>query len=202
MKFRVSMMNATKLQCITAVAALLLVALAFAGCSIRIHSPPELGLIETPNSDELPIGPFIGALAPNFRLETLEGDTLALSDLRGKPVFLNFFAVWCYYCRFETPEMEKVYQMMGDKVAIVSVDMGEPKKRVSAYREIMGLTFTMTLDESLEITRAYQVPAYPSTYLIDRDGVIRSIRIGAFLSEEEILGTLESLGFLTDIGLK
>ncbi|MFQ5873732.1 MAG: TlpA family protein disulfide reductase, partial [Dehalococcoidia bacterium] len=105
-----------------------LVLLALAGCRIRIHSVPTptpeptpepqvqavLGIIESPNPDGLPIGPFIGGLAPNFRLETLDGDTLVLSDLRGKPVFLNFFTVWCGPCRFELPEMEKVHQKFGD----------------------------------------------------------------------------------------
>ena len=189
--------------------ALLVVVLIVAGCRIRIHDTEQtddtdqvhdteqkLGLIDTPNPDGLQLGPLIGRLAPNFRLENMEGEHVLLSDLRGTPVFLNFWAVWCGPCRYEMPEMERVYRQLGDKVAFLAVDLDEPKERVEVYIDLLEITFPIVLDDGAVVTRAYGVAGFPSTYLIDEIGVIRNIKVGAFLSEAEILDRLEGLGFL------
>ena len=153
-----------------------------------------LGIIDTPNPDGLHIGFLVGDLAPNFRLETPEGDSIVLSDYRGRPVFLNFWAVWCGPCRFEMPEMEKVHQELGDEITFLAVDVRESAKRVIAYREILGLTFQMALDTDRAVANGYQVPGLPLTFLLDGDGVIRHVRLGAFLSKEDILESLIKVG--------
>lgn len=153
-----------------------------------------MGIIDTPNPDGLHIGYLVGDLAPNFRLETPEGDSIVLSDYRGRPVFLNFWAVWCGPCRFEMPEMEKVHQKLRDEITFIAVDVRESAKRVIAYREILGLTFQMALDTDREVANVYQVPGLPLTFLLDRDGVIRYVRLGAFLSKEDILEKLIQVG--------
>ncbi|MCH7997401.1 MAG: TlpA family protein disulfide reductase, partial [Chloroflexi bacterium] len=153
-----------------------------------------LGIIDTPNPDGLRIGPLVGNLAPNFRLETPEGDSIVLSDYRGRPVFLNFWAVWCGPCRFEMPEMEKVHRELGDEITFLAVDVREPAAKVIAYKEQLGLTFHMAMDTDRAVANGYQVPGLPLTFLLDGDGVIRHVRLGAFLSKEDILESLIKVG--------
>ena len=153
-----------------------------------------LGIIDTPNPDGLHIGSLVGDMAPNFRLETPEGDSIVLSDYRGRPVFLNFWAVWCGPCRFEMPEMEKVHQELGDEITFLAVDVREPAAKVIAYKEQLGLTFHMAMDTDRAVANGYQVPGLPLTFLLDGDGVIRHVRLGAFLSREDILESLIKVG--------
>ena len=154
----------------------------------------RLGIKRTPNPDGLPIGVDIGQLAPDFRLETEYGETLVLSDFRGKPVFINFFAVWCGPCRFEMPEIESVYNDLGDELTILTVDVRESVDRVTAYKELLGLTMPTVMDTEREVANAYGVPGLPWTYILDANGVVQFVKLGAFLSRAEIIAALGSVG--------
>ena len=154
----------------------------------------RLGIKDTPNPDGLPIGVDIGHLAPDFRLETEEGEVVVLSDLRGRPVFINFFAVWCGPCRFEMPEIESVYNSLGDELAVLTVDVRESVDRVKGYKELLGLTMPTVMDTRREVANAYGVPGLPWTFILDEKGVVRHIKFGAFLSREEIIGALGVVG--------
>ena len=158
----------------------------------------RLGIKETPNPDGLPIGSEIGYLAPDFRLETEEGDVVVLSDFRGRPVFINFFAVWCGPCRFEMPEIESVYNSLGDDLVVLTVDVRESSERVKAYKELLGLTMPTVMDTHRQVATAYQVPGLPWTYILDDKGVVRHIKFGAFLSREEIIAALGTVGITED----
>ena len=158
----------------------------------------RLGIKETPNPDGLPIGSEIGYLAPDFRLETEEGDVVVLSDFRGRPVFINFFAVWCGPCRFEMPEIESVYNSLGDDLVVLTVDVRESVERVSAYKELLGLTMPTVMDTHRQVATAYQVPGLPWTFILDDKGVVRHIKFGAFLTREEIIAALGIVGITED----
>ena len=158
----------------------------------------RLGIKETPNPDGLPIGSEIGYLAPDFRLETEHGDIVVLSDFRGRPVFINFFAVWCGPCRFEMPEIESVYNSLGDDLVVLTVDVRESSERVKAYKELLGLTMPTVMDTHRQVATAYQVPGLPWTYILDDKGVVRHIKFGAFLSREEIIAALGTVGITED----
>ena len=158
----------------------------------------RLGIKETPNPDGLPIGSEIGYLAPDFRLETEEGEVVVLSDFRGRPVFINFFAVWCGPCRFEMPEIESVYNSLGDDLVVLTVDVRESVERVSAYKELLGLTMPTVMDTHRQVATAYQVPGLPWTFILDDKGVVRHIKFGAFLSREEIIAALGTVGITED----
>ena len=153
-----------------------------------------MGIKDTPNPDGHQIGAEIGTLAPDFRLETEEGEVIVLSNFRGKPVFINFFAVWCGPCRFEMPEIESVHQSLGDELVVLAVDVRESAERVKGYKELLGLTMPTVLDTRREVANSYQVPGLPWTFILDEQGVIRHIKFGAFLSREEIIAALESVG--------
>ena len=158
----------------------------------------RLGIKETPNPDGLPIGSEIGYLAPDFRLETEDGDIVVLSDFRGRPVFINFFAVWCGPCRFEMPEIESVYNSLGDELVVLTVDVRESAERVKGYKELLGLTMPTVMDTHRQVATAYQVPGLPWTYILDDKGVVRHIKFGAFLSREEIIAALGTVGITED----
>lgn len=127
----------------------------------------------------LPPAPGVGHPAPDFSLTTTSGETFKLSDLRGKPVVLNFWATWCPPCRAELPEMQAASQRLAGQVAIVGVDQAEAPADVQAFAEKLGITYPIPLDKNADASRLYAVRSLPTTFFIDRSGTIRQIQIGA-----------------------
>lgn len=148
------------------------------------------------NLDELPIGLNAGERAPDFTVNDLEGNPISLSDFRGKKILLNFWASWCGPCRIEMPHMERIYQEYEkDDIAIVGVNMLTTEKsieNVTSFIEDYGLTFPIPLDETGELHVKFEIMAYPTSYFIDSDGVIRSKTVGT-MDEEHMLNELMKL---------
>ncbi len=121
-----------------------------------------------------------GELAPDFQLKTLNGETVSLSDYRGKPVFINFWATWCPPCRAEMPDMQELYEKKDIEILAVNLTQTETSQEdVIKFVENFGLTFPVLLDENLSVSDTYQVHAYPTSYLLDSNGHIQFISIGA-----------------------
>lgn len=121
-----------------------------------------------------------GELAPDFQLKTLNGETVSLSDYRGKPVFINFWATWCPPCRAEMPDMQELYEKKDIEILAVNLTSTEPSQEdVSKFVEDYGLTFPIVLDENSSVSETYEVYAYPTSYLVDSNGHIQFISIGA-----------------------
>lgn len=132
--------------------------------------------ITAPNA---PSGLKVGEAAPDITLQTLEGHTVSLSELKGKKVFINFWATWCPPCREEMPEMQKFHEKFGDEVEILAVNGTAGEKSVEEVQEYVrkgGYTFPILLDRKLTWTHAYQVISIPTTYFIGTDGVIQQPR--------------------------
>ena len=89
----------------------------------------------------------IGVKAPDFELETLDGEKVKLSDYQGKKVILNFWATWCPPCKDEMPAMEKFHKKAGDDVVILAVNI-DPHYDVKGYLDEMGITFPVLLDQN------------------------------------------------------
>ncbi len=122
----------------------------------------------------------VGESAPSFTLVDLEGNQVSLSDFRGKTVFVNFWATWCPPCRAEMPEIEAVYQEYKDKgVVVIGVDILEPEDVVRQYVQQGGYSWTFVLDTSGEMAGNYKVTAIPTSFFIDREGIIQAVNIGA-----------------------
>jgi peroxiredoxin len=125
------------------------------------------------------VGVKVGNTAPDLRLANLEGKEVSLSDLRGQPVLVNFWAVWCGFCRVELPEMQEVYEAYKDKgFVILAVDVQEEKPPVQDFVNELGLTFPVLLDTKGEVTRSYRVRGLPTSYFVDPNGVIVGVQVG------------------------
>lgn len=126
----------------------------------------------------LPPAPAVGHPAPDFTVTDTQGNTFRLSELRGTPVVLNFWATWCPPCRAELPELQAASERLAGQVAIIGLNQGEPGPEVKAFAEQLGLTFQIPLDETMGVSRAYSVRSLPTTFFIDRSGVIQDMQIG------------------------
>jgi len=131
--------------------------------------------------------PAAGAPAPDFAVPGLDGKELRLSDFRGKAVLLNFWATWCPPCREEMPFLEnfyKAHQAEGLVLVAVNVMQRDSRESVAKYAADMGLTFPIGLDESYAAGQKYGVRFLPTSYLIDRQGMIVATKVGAFTKQE------------------
>jgi len=146
----------------------------------------------TAGAGGLPPAPAVGHPAPDFTLTGVTGEPVTLAALRGQPVVLNFWATWCPPCRAELPELQAASERLQGQVAIVGVNQAEDVERVRTFVADLGLTFTMPLDERGQVSRAYNVRSLPTTFFIDRTGVIRRIQSGA-LTEATLAQALESV---------
>jgi cytochrome c biogenesis protein CcmG, thiol:disulfide interchange protein DsbE len=126
----------------------------------------------------LPPAPVIGHPAPDFALSTLDGADFRLSAQRGRPVVLNFWATWCPPCRAELPELKSANERYAGQVAVVGVNQAEPAATVAKFVPEFGLAFPIPLDQQGDVSRVYGVRSLPTTFFIDRDGIIRQIQNG------------------------
>ena len=112
--------------------------------------------------------------APDFTVYDSEGNPYKLSDSRGKPVILNFWASWCGPCKSEMPDIEKAYQTYGDQIHFLLVDLTdgyqETVESAAAYIAEEGFTFPVYYDTAIEGAMAYGVSGIPVTYFIDAEG--------------------------------
>lgn len=131
----------------------------------------------------------VGEAPPNFVLKDLDGKTWNLADLKGKPVVVNFWATWCAPCKFEMPHFEKAYQKYKDQgLLILAIDIKTDNGEavVRKYVKDLGITFPIPMDITGETEQNYRVRAYPTTYFIGRDGKLREVKRGAFISAEQL----------------
>ncbi|NDJ59734.1 MAG: redoxin domain-containing protein [Chloroflexi bacterium] len=131
----------------------------------------------------LEVGTGLGQLAPNFTSVDDSGEPFELTDYRGQVVLLNFWATWCGPCRIEMPDFEEAWnQHADDGFAVIAVNNQETIDDVLDFRAELELTFPMVMDEVGEIQRQYGVLMYPSTYILDADGVIITRHFGPLTS--------------------
>lgn len=124
-------------------------------------------------------------LAPDFTLSDLEGNTVTLSELRGKKVFLNFWASWCGPCKAEMPDIEKLYQETKDSdLVILAVNVSENKSTAESYLKNNNLNFTVLMDTKDEASNTYLIRSFPSSFFIDKEGYIVSREVGTLTYAE------------------
>ncbi len=124
----------------------------------------------------------VGQPAPDFTLTSLAGEDISLKDFRGKAVLVDFWATWCGPCRMSMPHFQELSVTYKDDLAVIAVSLDqEPLKAVPPYVKKSGLTFNVTVDpRAIEVAQAWGgVRSIPTTYLVDRQGKIVKMWVGA-----------------------
>jgi len=131
--------------------------------------------------------------APDFTVQLFDGGSFRLSDHRGKPVFINFYASWCIPCGGEVGDLEKVYNAFAkEKVAFIGVAIQDTETKARAFVAKYQLTYPTSIDKSGSIKRAYGVYAMPVSFFIDKNGIISRIHAGG-LTEGILKNELDTL---------
>ena len=139
-------------------------------------------------------GTQVGNLAPDFQLQNLDGQTVSLSNLRGKPVLINFWATWCGYCVDEMPYIQEIYEAwLAQGLEVLAINDAESAARVKDFIQDNSLSFTVLLDTSRRVAQQYNVTGYPRTFFIDKDGIIQDKVIGAFRNKTQIENRLSKI---------
>jgi cytochrome c biogenesis protein CcmG, thiol:disulfide interchange protein DsbE len=140
-----------------------------------------IGVSANPAASSAVAAPQVGFAAPDFSLQTLEGGTYTLSDLRGQVVLVNLWATWCPPCRAEMPAIQKVYaEYQGQGLVVLGINstVQDDLPAVAPFITEYGLTFPILLDDTGKVSSMYQLRSLPSSYFIDREGVIRYVVSG------------------------
>lgn len=137
----------------------------------------------------------IGDRVPGFTLTTFQGEQIALKDLQGKVVVLNFWASWCKPCEQEAADLEaawRFYQPRGD-VVFLGVDYVDTEPEARAYLEKFDITYTNGPDLGTRISQAFRIRGVPETYIIDQENVLRFAQIGPFTSLGQIKAAIDPM---------
>ncbi|SFE87082.1 redoxin domain-containing protein [Alteribacillus iranensis] len=138
----------------------------------------ELEESEAPVSEK---GDWIqtGEKAPDFTLTTLAGDEVTLSEYEGEKVLINFWATWCPPCRAEMPDMQDFYEEHDANILAVNLTETEGGlNSVEAFVDEFDLTFPIVLDKKVEAANDFGVQPIPTSFFIDRKGIVQSISVG------------------------
>jgi len=123
----------------------------------------------------------VGRPAPAYAAVSVEGDSVSLAALRGKPVLLNIWATWCHPCREEIPELQRLYERYRDQgleLVGVSVDAGGDEAAIRDFMRRYGMTYPVWRDPAENVSTTFLALGVPATFLIDRDGVLRWRKTG------------------------
>lgn len=127
----------------------------------------------------------VGRAAPSFRLRDLDGSAAKLTDFRGQYVLLNFWASWCGPCRGETPALQAFFEDRSPGLVVVGVNQQETAETARAFTEQFDVTYPIVLDADGQVSGAYRVSTgLPVSFLIDPEGVIRRVHLGALTDSD------------------
>jgi peroxiredoxin len=135
----------------------------------------------------------VGAPAPDFELNNLANEAIRLSNLQGKIVVINFWATWCEPCKVEMPFFEQLYGSSKNQLEILAVNFDEPPQQVKQFSEEFQLSFPVLLDPGGNVQELYRVRGYPTTFILDEEGIVRFHHIG-LITEGQLLHYLDEMG--------
>ncbi|MHB1957265.1 MAG: TlpA family protein disulfide reductase [Sulfobacillus sp.] len=124
--------------------------------------------------------PAVGHIPPDFTLLSTTGETVTLSQLKGKPTFINFWASWCGPCQQETPDLERMYEKYGKRIAFYGINATAFDRlgAVESFIRHYHLTYPILLDQSGSVMKSYDILGIPDSYFINRQGVVISKVVG------------------------
>jgi peroxiredoxin len=156
-------------------------------CDLNFTNFAILGPKLTPPTHQPSTGTSVGDLAPDFELPDLDGQSVSLSGLRGKPVLINFWSTGCPPCRDEMPYLQEIYdEWSGTELALLAINIGDSPAKVEEFMQGYSFTLPVLLDTSQGVALKYNIRYIPTTFLIDREGIIQTTRVGAFSNKGEI----------------
>lgn len=123
----------------------------------------------------------VGIEAPSYAARDMKGDSVSLALLRGKPVLLNVWATWCLPCKVEIPYLEKLHgehAAQGLQIIGVSIDARGDEAKIESFARDFSMTYPIWRDPDERVNTRFLAIGVPSTYLIDRDGVLRWKHLG------------------------
>jgi len=130
-------------------------------------------------------GPVDKGMAPDFKLTSFDGESLALSELRGQVVIINFWASWCPPCRDEAAYLESTWRKYKDLgVVFIGVDYVDTDAEALAYIEEFDITYFNGPDLGTRISQAYNIQGVPETYYVAKNGELRGVKIGPLFPPE------------------
>jgi cytochrome c biogenesis protein CcmG, thiol:disulfide interchange protein DsbE len=130
-------------------------------------------------------GPRDQGAAPDFTMETFEGEVYTLSELQGNVVVINFWASWCPPCREEAAYLEATWRAYQDEdVIFLGVDYVDTEEEALAYIQEFEITYPNGADLGTRISQAYRIQGVPETFFVDRDGNLQGVKIGPLYPPE------------------
>jgi thiol-disulfide isomerase/thioredoxin len=123
----------------------------------------------------------------------ISDEVVSFDEYLGKPILLNFWATWCAPCRIEMPVIQNSFDEYDGELSVIAINNAESKEDVRAFVDEFGLTFDILLDPEAEVQRLYQINGYPTTLIIDSDGVIRFRHIG-LISDDQLDRYISEIG--------
>jgi peroxiredoxin len=139
------------------------------------------------------MAPRIGQPAADFQVAGADGQPISLSQFKGRPVWINFWAAWCAPCRAEFPDMDAVYQKNREKgLVLLAISFAEQPSDVTAYLERARPSFTIGVDPPGTVAGQYRVLGLPTHIFVDAEGIVRDVRVGPMNQElmQEKLATI------------
>ena len=146
--------------------------------AVQIANDLHIVLRDNMWASSLPTAPAVGSRAPAFSLAGISSRTVTLRQFQGRPVLVNFWATWCVPCKSEMPMLERAYRRFAGRLAILGVDEQETAGEVRDFVHSYHVTYPIALDQNADISYRYQLNGTPTSFLIDRQGVVRSITVG------------------------
>lgn len=168
---------------------LLLLVLLLAACSSTATEPArpqpvaadaitvvtESRLLGEPAGERLQVGD----MAPDFAYTLPDGTTRQLSDLRGQPVLINFWATWCAPCTIEMPDLEQAAQRLSDEgLVVLGINHSEPVELIPPFAQEIGVTFPLIADPEGNIVNGFAVINLPTSFFIAADGTVGFVQVG------------------------
>jgi len=175
-----------------------------AGCAIvalvRFFDSPSASASQSVNVTAEASGPApkVGKPVTDFEAQTPDGKTVRLSDFRGRPVWITFWATWCPPCRAENADIQAAYSAHQDSgLVVLAVNLGEDSRTVQDYVKRTGLSFPIAMDPPTQIAATYRIVGIPTHFFVDANGVLMEQRIGGMsrkMMEQKIQQLLARTG--------
>ena len=133
----------------------------------------------------------VGKEAPDFTLLNTRGEEVSLSDFRGKYLIVNFWGIWCHWCDLEMPDLQRIHDE-NENLVVLAVNVMEETDEVVEYVDENGYSFPVVLDSHGQVARTYLINGFPTSYFIDKDGILLG-GIASYMDYEKINKILDSI---------